>query len=92
MRVRLHESNIFNTRVRAEYELTGKMFLQGEFDSPPTSIPITLVTTLFRAAFTFITIGCQSCRSGIGGTFGYNWVDDPDSEPDFRADELAPQL
>jgi hypothetical protein len=25
--------NIFNTRVRAQYDLTGKLFLQGEFDS-----------------------------------------------------------
>ncbi len=25
--------NIFNTRLRAEYDLTGKLFLQGEFDS-----------------------------------------------------------
>ena len=54
--------NIFYTRLRANYELTGKLSLQGEFDSRSTSIPVRLVTTLFLPAFTFITIGCQRYR------------------------------
>src|SRR5947208_1970510 len=32
-------SNIFYTRLRADYQLTGKMFLQGEFDSPSYAYP-----------------------------------------------------
>ena len=84
--------NIFNTRLRANYELTGKIFLQGEFDSPSTSIPNNISNYTVSGGLYLYYNWLPKLSVGIGGTFGYTWVDDPTTEPNFRAGELAPQL
>jgi len=76
--------NIFNTRARADYQLTGKVFLQGEFDSSiyfyPDHISDYMISTGLYVYYSWL----PKVSVGIGGTFGYDWVDDPTANQTFE--------
>jgi Putative beta-barrel porin 2 len=76
--------NIFNTRLRANYELTGKLSLQGEFDSPIYGYPSHISNYTISAGLYLYYNWLPKVSVGIGGTFGYNWVDDPTTNQSFE--------
>jgi hypothetical protein len=76
--------NIFYTRLRATYQLTGKMFLQGEFDSPSYAYPGNISDyTVSGGLYLYYELR-PKLSLGIGGTFGYTWVDNPSTDQTYE--------
>ncbi len=76
--------NIFYTRLRANYQLTGKMFLQGEFDSPTYFYPSHISDYTVSGGLYLYYNWLPKLSVGFGGTFGYTWVDDPSTDQTFE--------
>ena len=76
--------NIFNTRSRAEYDLTGKLYLQGEFDSYTYFYPNNISDYTVSGGLYLYYKWLPKVSVGVGGTFGYNWVDDPTPNQAFE--------
>jgi hypothetical protein len=76
--------NIFNTRLRAQYDLTGKVFLQGEFDSYTYFYPNNISDYTVSGGLYIYYNWLPKVSVGVGGTFGYNWVDDPTPNQAFE--------
>jgi Putative beta-barrel porin 2 len=76
--------NIFNTRGRAEYDLTGKLYLQGEFDSYTYFYPNNISDYTVSGGLYLYYRWLPKVSVGAGGTFGYNWVDDPTPNQSFE--------
>jgi hypothetical protein len=76
--------NIFNTRARADYQLTGKLFLQGEFDSYIYFYPNNISSYTVSGGLYLYYNWLPKLSVGVGGTFGYNWVDDPTPDQPFE--------
>jgi hypothetical protein len=76
--------NIFNTRLRAAYDLTGKIFLQGEFDSSIVFYPDHISSYSISGGLYVYYNWLPKVSVGVGGTFGYNWVDDPTPNQPFE--------
>jgi hypothetical protein len=76
--------NIFYTRLRADYQLTGKMFLQGEFDSPTYFYPGNISDYTVSGGLYLYYNWLPKLSVGIGGTFGYTWVDEPSTNQTFE--------
>ena len=76
--------NIFYTRLRADYQLTGKVFLQGEFDSPTYAYPSQISDYTISAGLYVYYNWLPKVSVGVGGTFGYTWVDAPSTDQTFE--------
>ena len=76
--------NIFNTRLIADYDLTGKLFLQGEFDSYIYFYPNNISDYTVSGGLYLYYNWLPKLSVGVGGTFGYNWVDDPTPNQTFE--------
>jgi hypothetical protein len=76
--------NIFYTRVRANYQLTGKMWLSAEFDSPTYFYPTNISDYTISGGLYLYYNWLPKLSVGIGGTFGYTWVDDPSTNQTFE--------
>jgi len=76
--------NIFNTRLTAQYDLTGKLFLQGEFDSYIYFYPNHLSDYTVSGGLYLYYNWSPKLSIGVGGTFGYNWVDNPTPNQSFE--------
>ena len=76
--------NIFYTRLRADYDLTGKVYLQGEFDSPTYFYPSHISDYTIAGGLYIYYRWLPKVSVGIGGTFGYTWVDDPSTNQSFE--------
>ena len=76
--------NIFNTRARADYQLTGKVFLQGEFDSSIYFYPDHISSYMISSGLYVYYNWLPKVSVGIGGTVGYDWVDDPTTNQTFE--------
>ncbi len=76
--------NIFYTRLRANYELTGKISLQAEFDSPTYFYPTQISDYTISGGLYLYYNWLPKVSVGIGGTFGYNWVDAPTTNQTFE--------
>jgi hypothetical protein len=76
--------NIFYTRLRASYDLTGKTFLQAEFDSPTYFYPNNISDYTISGGLYLYYNWLPKLSVGIGGTFGYTWVDDPSTNQSFE--------
>jgi Putative beta-barrel porin 2 len=76
--------NIFNTRARADYQLTGKVFLQGEFDSSIYFYPDHISSYMISGGLYAYYNWLPKVSVGLGGTFGYDWVDDPTTNQTFE--------
>ena len=77
-------TNIFYTRLRASYQLTGKMFLVGEFDSPSYAYPGNISNYTVSGGLYLYYNWLPKLSVGIGGTFGYTWVDAPTTDQTFE--------
>ena len=76
--------NVFNTRARADYQLTGKVFLQGEFDSSIFVYPDNISSYMISSGLYVYYNWLPKVSVGIGGTLGYDWVDDPTANQSFE--------
>ena len=76
--------NIFNTRLRAQYDLTGKLYLQGEFDSYIYFYPGNISDYTVSGGLYLYYSWLPKVSVGVGGTFGYDWVDDPTPNQSFE--------
>ena len=77
-------TNIFYTRLTANYALTGKISLQGEFTSPSYVYPGNISDyTIAGGLYVYYNFS-PKLSVGIGGTFGYNWVDEPTTDQTFE--------
>ena len=76
--------NIFYTRARAEYDLTGKLYLDGELDSYTYFYPNNISDYTVSGGLYLYYRWLPKVSVGIGGTFGYNWVDDPTPNQTFE--------
>src|SRR5262245_30048029 len=76
--------NIFTTRARAEYDLTGKLSLQGELDSYTYFYPNNISDYTLSGGLYLYYRWLPKVSVGVGGTFGYNWVDDPTPNQSFE--------
>ena len=76
--------NLFNTRARADYQLTGKVFLQGEFDSSIYFYPDNISSYMISGGLYVYYNWLPKVSVGIGGTVGYDWVDDPTTNQTFE--------
>jgi hypothetical protein len=76
--------NIFYTRLTANYALTGKISLQAEFYSPSYVYPGNISDyTIAGGLYVYYNFR-PKLSVGIGGTFGYNWVDAPSTNQTFE--------
>ncbi len=76
--------NIFNTRLTAQYDLTGKIFLQGEFDSYIYFYPNHISDYTVAGGLYLYYSWLPKLSVGVGGTVGYNWVDEPTPNQTFE--------
>src|SRR5437867_7178083 len=76
--------NIFNTRAVANYELTGKVSLQGEFGSSIFFYPGHISSYTIDGGLYLYYNWLPKVSVGIGGTFGYDWVDAPTTDQTFE--------
>ena len=76
--------NLFNTRARADYQLTGKVFLQGEFDSSIYFYPDNISSYMISGGLYVYYNWLPKVSVGIGGTVGYDWVDAPTTNQTFE--------
>jgi hypothetical protein len=76
--------NIFNTLLTANYELTGKLSLQGEFGSSIFFYPNNISSYTISGGLYLYYNWLPKVSVGIGGTFGYDWVDDPTANQSFE--------
>lgn len=76
--------NIFNTRLTAQYDLTAKLYLQGEFDSYIYFYPNNISDYTVAGGLYLYYSWLPKVSVGVGGTFGYNWVDDPTPNQTFE--------
>jgi len=76
--------NVFNTRARADYQLTGKVFLQGELDSSIFFYPDHISSYMISSGLYVYYKWLPKVTVGIGGTLGYVWVDDPTANQSFE--------
>src|SRR5437867_6539122 len=63
--------NIFNTRMRVQYDLTGKLYLQGEFDSYVYFYPGNIRDYTVSGGLYLYYNWLPKVSVGVGGTFGY---------------------
>jgi hypothetical protein len=76
--------NIFYTSLIADYELTPKITLQGEFYSPSYAYPGHISDyTIAGGLYVYYNFR-PKLSVGIGGTVGYTWVDDPSTNQTFE--------
>jgi hypothetical protein len=76
--------NIFYTSFIANYALTPKISLQGEFNSPSYAYPGNISNyTVSGGLYVYYNVR-PKLSVGIGGTFGYTWVDEPSTNQSFE--------
>ena len=80
--------NIYTTRLRANYDLTGKLFLTGEFDAAIYDYPDFLSNQTLSGGLYLNYIVTPKVTLGLGGTFGVAWgesnVDQTFEQVNFR--------
>lgn len=78
------EINVYNTRLRADYDLTGKIYLQGEFDASVLDYPDFISSADISGGLYLYYRWLPKLAIGIGGTFGHEFVDDPSNDQNFE--------
>ncbi len=80
--------NIYTTHANVTYDLTGKTFLTGSLNYGATEYD-TLISseTIFGNVFINYTYS-PKLVVGLGGTFGYNWVDNTNPNQTFEQANL----
>jgi hypothetical protein len=76
--------NLFVTRLRANYELTGKLFLTGEFDASIYDYHDFISSQIISGGLYINYIVTPKLTVGVGGTFGWDFVEDPNVDQTFQ--------
>jgi hypothetical protein len=76
--------NLFVTRLRANYELTGKLFLTGEFDASIYDYHDFISSQIISGGLYINYIMTPKLTVGVGGTFGWDFVEDPSVDQTFQ--------
>jgi hypothetical protein len=76
--------NIFNTRLTAAYDLTGKLYLQGELGDSIYFYPNHISDYTVSGGLYLYYNWLPKLSVGVGGTFGYDWVDNPTTDQSFE--------
>ena len=77
--------NLYFTRLRANYELTAKLFLTGEFDASIYDYRDDFINSQIISTGLYINyIVTPKLTLGVGGTFGWDFVDDPSVDQTFE--------
>jgi hypothetical protein len=76
--------NLYTTRLRANYELSGKLFLTGEFDAWIYDYPDFISSEIVSGGLYINYAWTPKVVVGIGGTAGYDFVDDPNPDQTFE--------
>ena len=76
--------NLYVTRLRANYELTGKLFLTGEFDASVYDYPDFISSQDISGGLCINYQWTPKVVVGLGGTGGYDFVDDPNPDQSFE--------
>ena len=76
--------NLFITRLRANYELSGKLFLTGEFDASIYDYPSFISSQIISGGLYINYNWTPKLMVGIGGTFGWDLVEDPSVDQTFE--------
>jgi hypothetical protein len=80
----LNRLNLSNTRLIATYDLTAKVFLQAELNVPIFDYPDGISDATVSGGLYVYYKWSPKVSVGIGGTFGYNWVDNPSTDQTFE--------
>jgi hypothetical protein len=78
------EVNIFSTRLQANYDLTGKLYLQGEFGASVLDYPDFISSADIWGGLYLYYRWLPKLSVGLGGTFGYMFVDDPSNDQNYE--------
>ena len=78
--------NLYITRLRANYDLSPKTFLTGEFDAQIYDYPDEgfISSQILSWGLYFNYNVTPKVTIGAGGTFGYDWVEDPNVDQPFE--------
>jgi hypothetical protein len=76
--------NLFTTRLRANYDLTGKLFLSGEFDAAIYDYPDFISNQTLSGGLYINYVVTPKVTLGVGGTFGVALVEDPNVDQTFE--------
>lgn len=76
--------NLYVTRLRADYDLTGKLFLTGEFDASIFDYPDFISSETISGGLYINYNWTPKVVVGVGGTFGYDSVDEPNPDQTFE--------
>jgi Putative beta-barrel porin 2 len=76
--------NFFVTRLRANYELSGKLFLVGEFDASIYDYHDFISSQIISGGLYINYNVTPKLMVGVGGTFGWDFVEDPSVDQTFE--------
>jgi hypothetical protein len=76
--------NIFSTQLKAAYELTGKTSLSSGLNSTITDYPDLISSEVFSGNLFINYAYSEKILIGLGGTAGYDFVDDPNPDQTFE--------
>ena len=76
--------NLFVTRLRANYELSGKLFLVGEFDASIYDYHDFISSQIISGGLYINYNVTPKLMVGVGGTFGWDFVEDPSVDQTFE--------
>jgi hypothetical protein len=77
--------NLYNTRLDATYDLTGKTFLSGGLGFSISDYRENLTSSAYLSGNIFINYNYSpKLVIGLGGTGGYNWVESPSPNETFE--------
>ena len=76
--------NLFVTRLRANYELSGKLFLAGEFDASIYDYQDFISSQILSWGLYINYNVTPKLMVGVGGTFGLDFVEDPNVDQTFE--------
>jgi hypothetical protein len=80
--------NIFTTQLQAAYELTGKTSLSSRFESTITDYPDFISSQVISGNLFVNYAYSEKVTVGLGGTAGYDFVDEPDPDQTFEQANL----
>lgn len=80
--------NIFVTQLKAGYEITGKTSLSSELDSTITDYPDFISSQVVSGNLFVNYAYSEKINVGVGGTAGYDFVDEPDPDQSFEQANL----
>jgi Putative beta-barrel porin 2 len=80
--------NLYATRLRANYELSGKLFLAGEFNASIYDYPDFISSQNISGGLYINYQWTPKVLVGLGGTIGYDFVDDPNPDQSFEQANL----